>query len=542
VDRWGERRAPGPLEFCYPEARKALVKRYLRYVTKYGYDGIAFYTYVENYGLRYLDEYGFNEPIVQEFRRRHGVDIRTEPFDKEAWGRLRGEYLTQFLRELHTALAKRGKKLCLTLRGDRPNVPQRWLCITTDIPGAGRLHLDWETWVREGLVDELMVWFGSTPEEKQALARRILELAAGKPIEVTVADSSPFEAHWQPFVEAGVTMVSVTAPGYGADRFALAPAGPDGFASPDWRGRAQALADAAAGKLKVDSATVAALASDPQVLVRREAVRALAALAVGDQVPAVEAALADPEASVRIAAASALAKVHGPESPRRLLSALAKDRGFQFKEACLAALVAMKEEAQPVLLEGVRSPHVVVREVCVRALGKGPPPEAKALLLDALQGDRDYRVRYYAMDGLAGYPPGEVVEALLAALDDREPTVHLHAAAALGNRAAALPDEQRQKALAALLRLFREYGDGCRRPDAAWGWRAVGNAILGFGEVGTVALEEMRTQKQDRWLAWAAYQVVHVPQAADRIILCEEKEATETHTRYAPPFPGHRRD
>ncbi|MBI3921085.1 MAG: hypothetical protein HY318_06685, partial [Armatimonadetes bacterium] len=298
VDRWGERVCPGPIEFCYPEARKALVARYLRHVTKYGYDGIGFYTYVENYGLRYLDEYGFNEPIVKEFKRRYGVDIRTEAFDKEAWGKLRGEYLTQFLRELHTALTKRGKKLCFTLRGDKPNLPQRWLGLTTDFPGAGRVHHDWETWVKEGLVDELMVWFGSAPEDKQKLAKRIRELAGGKPIEVTIADSSPFDAQWKPFIEEGVALVTVTAPGYGADRFSLEPTSMETLKSHDWKLRAQTLADVAAGKLKTDSATVATLVSDPHVLVRREAIRSLAALTATEQVPLIEAALTDAESSV----------------------------------------------------------------------------------------------------------------------------------------------------------------------------------------------------------------------------------------------------
>src|SRR5690348_17622517 len=63
------------------------------------YDGIFFYTYIENCGARYLDEYGFNEPIVSEFKRRHGVDIRNQPFDKQAWYVLRGEYMTQFIRD-----------------------------------------------------------------------------------------------------------------------------------------------------------------------------------------------------------------------------------------------------------------------------------------------------------------------------------------------------------------------------------------------------------------------------------------------------------
>ena len=64
---------------------------------------------------------------------------------------------------------------------------------------------------------------------------------------------------------------------------------------------------------------------------------------------------------------------------------------------------------------------------------------------------------------------------------------------------------------------------------------------MSFGEPGQAALETMRTQQEDRWLAWAAYQVVYVPQVAEKVILCEEQEAIETHAKYAPPFPGQRR-
>jgi len=101
------------------------------------YDGIFFYTYVENCGARYLDEYGFNEPIVREYERRYGVDIRKRPFNKEAWYRLRGEYMTQFIGELHSALAAKGKKLSLAIYPPTPNYPESWDGSRVDIPQGG---------------------------------------------------------------------------------------------------------------------------------------------------------------------------------------------------------------------------------------------------------------------------------------------------------------------------------------------------------------------------------------------------------------------
>lgn len=538
VDRWGERVSPGPIEFCYPEARQALVSRYVRHVTKYGYDGISFYTYVENTGVRYLDEFGFNEPIVQEFRRRHGVDIRTQPFDKEAWYRLRGEYLTDFLRELHAALGAKGKKLSVTIRPDQPNYPQRWYGTGVDMPGAGMVFMDWEAWVKEGIVDELFVWHGGDPN---ALFSRLLEATRGKAVEVVSFSSSPFEAYWQPLIQSGITPCTVSAPGYGVDRIATEPTSPGTLADPDWRLRVQTLVDIAAGTVAAAPAAVAALAGDPHPRIRREVLRTLGTLKAGDQVTVLEDGLTDRESSVRIAAANALASVNGPESPRRILAAVRKDDGFQLKEASISALAAMKETALTALVEGTKSRSRPLREVCVRALGKNGLTPSQAPLLTALANDKDYRIRFYALCGLAADRAPEVTEALLLALHDPTPTVQLCAAKVLGDRVATLPPEQSVQVLAALATLFREYGDGCKRADAAWGWRPVGNALLACGAPGKELLETLRTQTPDRWLAWAAYQVVHVPQAAEKALTCDEKDAIATHAAFAPPFPGRRR-
>ncbi|MBI3922543.1 MAG: HEAT repeat domain-containing protein [Armatimonadetes bacterium] len=538
VDRWGERVAPGPIEFCYAGARKALVSRYVNSVTKYGYDGISFYTYVENMGVRYLDEFGFNEPIVQEFKRRYGVDIRSQPFDREAWYKLRGEYLTQFLKELHTALAAKGKKLSITIRPDKPNYPQRWYGTGVDMPGAGMVYMDWERWAKEGVVDELFIWHGGGGS---ALANQMIEVCKGKPVELVQFSSSPFHESWKPFVEAGITPCTVAAPGYGIDPITLDAASLATLKSPDWRLRVQTLVEIGAGRLKTDNMTVASAARDPHVLVRREVMRTLAALKAEDQVSILEAGLKDGESSVRIAAATALTKVNGPETPRRIVSALQKDSMFQMKEACIVSLAEMKEGALPVLVEGKRSPSQPIREVCVRAIGRNGLAESRELLLSVLRNDKDYRLRYYAISGLAGHREPETIEALLTALGDPTPTVQLWAAKTLGDMKPAMSADQSRQTLDALLRLFRQYGDGCKRPDGDWGWRVVGNAIMAFGDPGKEALESLRTQKKDKWAAWAAYQVVHVPQLAEKVVLCEEKDALETHARFAPAFPGFRR-
>jgi HEAT repeat protein len=324
------------------------------------------------------------------------------------------------------------------------------------------------------------------------------------------------------------------------DRFASEAASLGDLQAPDWRLRAQALVDIAAGKLKADGKAVAALSHDPHVLVRREALRTLAALEASDQVAAVEDALEDEESSVRIAAANALSRINGPRSPQRLLDALHKDSMFQMKEACVVALQAMQERAEPLLTGGLSDASVPVREACVRGLEKSSSAESLTALLSSLQNDEDYRVRFWAARALSVRNTSQAARGLLAALSDATPTVQLAAARGLGDKASAMSAELAGETLASLEKLFRQYGDGCTRTDAAWGWRVVGNAIAAFGPSGKELLESMRAQKQDAWLAWAAYLVVYVPQSAEKAILCDEKDAVETHRTYAPPFPGHR--
>jgi len=537
VDRFGERIAPGPIEFCYPEARKALIERYVDHVTGPGYDGISFYTYVENMGMRFDGEFGYNDPIVQEFQRRYGVDIRTQPFDRDAWGKLRGEYVTQFLRELHEALSAAGKKLSVVLRPDKPHLPQRWLCLQTEVLCQGNVYLDWETWVKEGIVDELVLWCGGG---NTALTVETLAATRGTGIEVHVALAEDLRLQAEP----ALGQVGLVRPQDNGelciDALTLEPVSAQSLTAADWPLRAQALADAAAGKLTLDAAQISGLLHDPHVMVRRGAVRTIAALKLPDQVPALEQALEDPEPSVRIQAVKTLGVLHGPETAQRIMAALEHDGGFQFKYEAVPALKAIGEANLPALSAALASRQWWVREVAVRAMSAYGNPERRELLLRSLASDPDYRVRYWAADSLRNYPSADVAQALRRALKDGSSTVELSAARTLGECAGQYPAEETAACLSALCDLFTAYGDGSQRTDAAWGWRVVGRAILAYGESGRWALDQFRGRNDDRWLAWAAYEVLYVPQDPSGPVLCDEAEALRLRQQYAPPFPGRR--
>jgi len=555
VDRWGERRGPGAISFCYPEARRLVIERYLDNVERYGYDGMNFYTYVENCGIRYEDEFGFNQPIVDEFNKQYpGVDLHRDQLtaeQKQHWYRCRGKFVTDFLRELHAALTAKGKKLSVIVDAKEPDYAQPWW--GKEIAACGRIHMDWRTWVREGIVDELWVQLADTAAQRKTLDLLLRE-CEGTPVRLTVRAVNPLEAGWQPYVQAGVTPVAViTWARNGIERVTLDATSLETLKSPDWRLRLQTVADIETGKLRADPAAVAALARDPQVLVRRRVIYALAALKATDQVHVLGQGLLDTESSVRIAAAGEMAKVNGPSSAARIIAALEKDGYCQMKAACVEALGAMKEQALPEVLKGVESSVYAVREVCVRALYE----LAKAGYLDQtynplrrsmLNGTEDERVRYHAIEGLVGLRAKlgaerqQQLASDLVALVAAESSVigQLRAAWGLGYLYGVISPPLRAKAVATLADGFKKYGDGCTRSDAAFGWRVFGNAMLQYHKPGRDALEAMRVQRDDKWLAWVAYEVVHLPHRWCRIVQISEDEAVRSHEKYAPPFPGYR--
>ena len=124
--------------------RSYWLKDVVHILDRYAIDGIYMDTRTESLSPEYADQFGFNEPIVKEFQRRHKVNILEEDFDLELWRSLRGEYFTAFLKELSAAIRARGKLFSLgTSRGDYIGFP------------LGNMKLEWRKWLTEKIVDEI---------------------------------------------------------------------------------------------------------------------------------------------------------------------------------------------------------------------------------------------------------------------------------------------------------------------------------------------------------------------------------------------------
>ena len=112
------------------------------------------------------DEYGFEQPVVNEFKSRYGVDLNmTDDFDQGLWRKLRGEAYTQFYQEAKKLVAQRGKKLGLHI-STTMNMPP-------ETAAAMNIHWDWKTWLDKRLADVVTlkeVWPG-TPFAKEVMIK-----------------------------------------------------------------------------------------------------------------------------------------------------------------------------------------------------------------------------------------------------------------------------------------------------------------------------------------------------------------------------------
>lgn len=571
VNKYGTRIQGGTLEYGYPEARNAICKRLLNFTKKEGYDGVVFYTYSENYSLRYPDEFGYNDPVVKDFRSKYGVDIRTQDFDRDALAKLRGSYLTELLRELHAGLAEQGRTLTICLDPVNDHQPMIWQS-GGKVATAGNIHMDWEAWVKQGLVDELSIfWSGNT----ETLGR-VIEACRGTNVKVSIFQASrdlPAGVGWvfcpNTDVEAGYPLEAEV--GFEGRNISKTPAPTaEALKGPDPHARRQWLHLVANGAANATPQQVEAMLHDPDLYVKRGAMRALGKMKAISAIPAIEAMLKDPQNSVRWQAAVVLGELGDPKSIGAIFDAV-NDRGtFQFNHwAATPALVELAPKDIEAIVAHLNHPNAEVRRVALnvfQGLRTLEHPRAREALLKMAGDDPDPWNRELAMGGLMRYRGDKQVMAVMekAMACDADQTVQCRTAVYLSwmvNSSQAHPmfnpsvhettpqgklddpppfemadaespqGKEQRRVLGKLVGFFKQYGDGCARTEKDWGWRAVGNAILSFGPEGRSALQAMIDKPTDRQLADRAWRVVWMPQKVMAFVpaTAEEDAVAEAH-------------
>jgi hypothetical protein len=146
TDRTGQKRQWGVLCLAYPEVRSHFCTRFLNLLKGTEFDGLFVCLRSQSRPADFADQFGFNEPVRQDYLSRCGRDICTEDFDLQAWRDLLGEYLTEFLSELREALSQ--KRLRLAVGAPRGDVLG---------PPLGNTTLQWCDWVKRGLIDDLVI-------------------------------------------------------------------------------------------------------------------------------------------------------------------------------------------------------------------------------------------------------------------------------------------------------------------------------------------------------------------------------------------------
>lgn len=560
VDRWGQRRAPGLISFCYPEARKIIINRLMKSINENNYDGVNFYTYVENHGIRYQDEFGYNQPVVDEFNKKYpNVDLRKDKLSvsqKLHWYKCRGKFTTIFLQELSLQLHKNNKKLSVILDAVEPDYAQPWW--GKIIPGTGMIYMDWRKWIKEGIVDELWIQLADFNEQRRTLDV-VLKEVEGTKIKLTVRTPDPLSSKWETYTKRGVCPIAViTWPNNnGIEKYSLEPTSQQGLTAQDWKLRLQTLEDVINKKLKIKSNLIAKLSNDSSVLVRRKCLLTLGYLKDPEYISIIEKGLFDPEPSVRVAAVEALKDINNLGSVSEILKSVSMFPDFPLKIAASNTLSNFKYFGiVDSLKNGSNNSYIWVREVCTRAVSSNnnitPSVRYAVLRAKIKDSNEDYRIRWWALKGLINIIPllsnedfSRVIQDIQSILKEQSnPALHIQACEAIEKMASRLSTDKKQTITKILSTLFSNYGNGCTRSDAAFGWRPIGNAMVTLNPYGRLELEKFLKQKNDKWLAWFAYEILYLKQTRTSentgFNLVKESEAIFNQENYAPTFPGWR--
>lgn len=541
VDRHGILKQGGAIDFSYPDARKALVDLHMKFMKKDGYAGMIFLTYAENHSMRFQDEFGFNEPVVAEFKKRYGLDPRLQDWtrfaSREDWIRLRGEFLTSYVRELKAELSKAGQKLGFFVNPHDIRFPQPWNVPETMRTG-GSLYLDLETWVREKLVDQFLVYGYCAPALQVKAAEDMLWLTRATESSIGVLTSGPLNERWRPLVDAGAFMVDACA----EDAVILQRSSGLGtlplsdLSGPSELKRQKVLAQIAEG---VTPATVAdirpVLESGQNVITKRLALQAIARIKSPEASPLASKFLSDPEHSVRVIAISSLGKIGDPSSLGPILDVVRKQPTHPTFEMAYPAILRLNPFPKEALVPALKDPDANVRMIAARAFGAKPDPAVRDALIAGMGDPSDF-VAFASAESLAKLRRDpDAARALIAGTASERPVVSTRSATSLAEIIARNEPEiapLKPEIAAALEKQFRSYGAGSKRPDADWGYRPVGNALIACGNDGTQFLQSLIDgETEDPELAIKAWKSLYIRKAPNSFSEVTEKENEEAFRR-----------
>ncbi len=146
---------------AYPEVRNYWLKR-IQPLIDAGADGIDVRVSSHSTWTKDGELYGFNQPVVEEYRKLYGVDITSQPYDKEKLRELQGKYYTMFLQELK----ERTKAAGIPLIGHVSFMMLHDIGrVLNDIPV--NFNYEWEKWITSGILDGVTIKYFPWPWDSQ---------------------------------------------------------------------------------------------------------------------------------------------------------------------------------------------------------------------------------------------------------------------------------------------------------------------------------------------------------------------------------------
>jgi len=212
-----------------------------------------------------------------------------------------------------------------------------------------------------------------------------------------------------------------------------APAFREALRDPDPEIRTIAIEALAEFKDRSSVGAIAAALRDENVEVRRAAADALDELPAASARTELIAALRDPDAEVRESAISALAQLKDPAATDALIAAM-KDPKPDVRARAIEALHELElPTPPPALLDALRDPSPAVRQQAAHAVGHYQDARAVPTLRTMIE-DPNAEVREAAVEALSEIRTEAAIEALMGALKSKDPKVRRAAADALGQR------------------------------------------------------------------------------------------------------------
>ncbi len=136
---------------CYAEtmARERLLSEVKELIDR-EVDGISINLLSHMGGFKENAPFGFNPAVVNMYKERWGGDILAGPYDPARFSQLQGEIFTGVLRDIRRLLGPK-RRLSIAVPQTAGGAEYVVYC------GTYRIDLAWRTWMREGLVNDLMV-------------------------------------------------------------------------------------------------------------------------------------------------------------------------------------------------------------------------------------------------------------------------------------------------------------------------------------------------------------------------------------------------